>query len=721
MSFRWRLGLLALAFALLATTFSFAIPLYEAPDETIHLDYVIWLREGRGLPVMTGDPTTTPGGQEAFHPPLYYALAALFTLPADPTGYREAQRVNWYQQFAPDLPGNKHVMVRPPGEHPFQPPLLALHLARLASVLCGVATVVLTALVARLAGLGEELALLAAALVAALPQFVFLSAVTNADSAVIAASTATLASALWLLQRPLSLPRALLLGGTAGLAAVSKGSGVLVVALATVVLGMALLAGQGWRQPRRCVAQLLCFAVGPTMLAGWWFARNFVLYGELLGWQQLNRLAAALVRQELTLPALLQDAAELRTSSWALFGWGNVALPEALYFGFDGLLLLAGLGWVLHWRRPRPGLIPTSPALVVLLLWLGAFLGALVRWAIAFEHAAQGRLWFPALTAFSILVVSGLAQLFPRVPTLLPGLGVGGLASVAGLALPLVILPAYAAPVPPAEPPPTNVRATFGEAVELLGYRFVPERAAPGEFVTLQLWWRAHQPLTRDAAIQLRLLARDFRPVATMRSYPAAGTRPFDWWQPGEVVFDPHTFRLPRTVEPPDYLRLELGILDRGSGQLLPVRDAAGRPVGTSVTLAPLRVPGGSWPPGGTPMDLELPGTLTLASARMELAPPEGDGQGPTLTLLLAWVAARPLPDARATLRLVTPGGAVIVAGEQPLGSWHRASDWRAGDRFVDELDFSLPAGLLPGPYDLWLDVTGGGQQASARLGKVGW
>ncbi|MCS6802000.1 MAG: glycosyltransferase family 39 protein [Chloroflexota bacterium] len=711
-----RLALVAAAFAALAALTSIAIPPYEAPDETIHLDYVFHLRLRAALPVMTGDPATTVGGQQAFHPPLYYALAALLTLPADPSGYREAQRINWFQQFDRSLPGNKNVVIHEQsGLLPFRGPTLAVHLARLASVLCGVVTVVLGGLAAREAGLADGAALLVAGFIATLPQFVFLSAVTNSDNAVIAAAAAAVYVSLRLLRRGVTTAGVVALGIAGGLATLAKMSGAIVAALALAGL---LLAHWGGRARGRSLARdLLLLAVPAAALSGWWFVRNLALYGDPLAWRELVVLADAIVRRDLSPAAIAAELLTLRHSSWALFGWGNVGLPDWAYLVFDAVVLLGLAGWLLRLRR-RPalqndGVTPQPRAALLLLSWCAAFAVALGRWIAAFEHGGQGRLWFPALVPFAILLVSGLAGLLPRRRLALPLLVVASLGALAAAAPWAVIRPAYAAPLPPPGPVPENIRAPFSPGLELVGYRFAPERVVPGEVATLWLWWRVDRPVDSDLAVQLRVLARDFRPVAEVRSYPAAGSTTFDQHAAGTVLADHHYFRVPHTLDAPDYLRVEIALLERRSRAAIVSERGM-------VTVGPLRVTGGVWPPKGmTQAELAIPGALRLDGVRIEQYPPEQAASGGSLALLLAWTAEARARTAAARIELLDPAGRVVVAADRGLGSWHLVEQWRAGDRFVDELDLDLPPWLEDGDYHVRLMATVDGKSAAGSVGVV--
>ena len=145
----WRVGrspiLLVVAYLLLAGTYSVVNPLFEAPDEIWHYEYVRWLAEGRGLPAPE-DVGTAPWAQEGSQPPLYYLLGAALTsaIPTDNAG--AAIRYNPHAAVGDaDAFGNRNMLVHGPAHAwPWQGVALAAHLTRFLSILLGAVTVICT-------------------------------------------------------------------------------------------------------------------------------------------------------------------------------------------------------------------------------------------------------------------------------------------------------------------------------------------------------------------------------------------------------------------------------------------------------------------------------------------------------------------------------------------------------------------------------------------------
>ncbi len=230
----WPLALILLLFTALATVYSVVTPLFEAPDEVWHYEYVRWLVEGEGLPE-PADVGVAPWAQEGSQPPLYYGLAALVTAGVSTDNAVDIIRYNPHAVVGDaDAFGNQNMMVHGPGEAwPWRGVALAVHLTRFISILLGALTVLCTYGLARMAAPGWlAVAPLAAILVAFNPQFLFINASVSNDPLVTMLSAAGLWLCAFLVTRakPINWPWWILLGSIAGLASVSKVSGLLLVA-----------------------------------------------------------------------------------------------------------------------------------------------------------------------------------------------------------------------------------------------------------------------------------------------------------------------------------------------------------------------------------------------------------------------------------------------------------------------------------------------------------
>ena len=140
--------------------------------------------------------------------------------------------------------------------------------------------------------------------------------------------------------------------------------------------------------------------------------------------------------------------------------------------------------------------------------------------------------------------------------------------------------------IPPIQHP---LRATLGDAVTLLGYDLASDTVAPGGAVQLTLYWQATGRLDKSYKVFTHLLDANERIAAQQDSVPVGGQRPTTGWVSGEVIVDPYTLTVKPDAAPGDYV-LEIGLYEAITGDRLPVRDAAGQPLGDRLLLGQVEV-----------------------------------------------------------------------------------------------------------------------------------
>lgn len=440
------LALLALAFFALGLTYSLVTPAFEAPDEVGHFYYAVYLVTHRALPVQS-----IGALGEAHQPPLYYALVALFTLPADlndPTGqFVGNPAFMWAGNDGNDV----NIALHDPAAErfPWRGHALALHLARLASLLMGTATVVFTVLIGwQVFPDTPALGLLAGALVAFNPQFLFISGAVNNDNLLTLLSTLAWWQLLRLRHKPESWRVWAGIGALIGAGLLAKINGGLVIG---AVAGLVLLIGAWERRSfRLLLTGAAIMALVALLISGWWFVRNQVLYGDPLGWEVYRQVFAVNLRATpLSLAELRKFLATQLRSFWGIFGWMNVSAPPVYYRFWKYFTLLGVVGVALRVvlsRFKRQGQrLPAWPLLAILaaipVLQEAYMLAVITR---CNESCYQGRYLFPAVSVIALALAWGLTAFVPQkyAPILAVGVGVG-LAALA-LWVPFgVIAPAY--------------------------------------------------------------------------------------------------------------------------------------------------------------------------------------------------------------------------------------------------------------------------------------
>ncbi len=123
--------------------------------------------------------------------------------------------------------------------------------------------------------------------------------------------------------------------------------------------------------------------------------------------------------------------------------------------------------------------------------------------------------------------------------------------------------------------------AHWAGQIRLRAYRLVlaqgrgnaqtPRKAvlAPGDAITLTLFWEALQPPGGDYTVFIHLIAPDGRVVAQRDSRPLGGSYPTSEWQPNELILDRYVIIIPAEAKEGEY-RLFVGLYNAGPGDRLP-------------------------------------------------------------------------------------------------------------------------------------------------------
>lgn len=725
----WAAAVLAVYF-LLGIWFSLAVPPFETPDEIYHYAFARHLAQGNGLPVQAAEPTG-PWEQEGSQAPLYYLIVGRLTAGIDQQDWGDLNVVNPRANIGDPLyPGNKNVMLYSAAPRPLQGVNLALHVGRWFSLLLGGITLWLIYRTACLAfSESSWLPVAAMALVASIPQFIFISASFSNDSLIVATSTAVLYWLARLLQRddarPIRLWEWAVLGILLGLAALSKLQGVGLLGLAAVtVLGLAW-----WRRDARLVWQAAAPVALPVLLiAGWWYWRNYVLYGDWTGVRYLIAING-LRTEPLSWVDFWDEFRGLRYSFWGLFGWFNILFPSWIYRVLDGVTLLAVAGWLLG-GVPTPG--RTGRRIVGLLaLWLALVWALWLAWTWR-ATGSQGRLLFPALSAMGILGGMGLAG-WRR---LLPARSHGPLLAALPLfllacslyAVSVLVPSSYRAPGPVAQVPPSAqpVGIVYGreDRFELLALELPQRRYRPGDGVPVTLYLRALTRPRADYQLFVQLLDETGKEVGNLTSHPGWGRNPTSLWEPGAIYVDRYRVPISRPIDPwaPLLARVYVGFVDPATeerGRLpVPAYNAGGEeivPFVASVVIEPAVQPELS-DYGLEPVGSRFGHVIELAGASL----PEAVSLSATdvFTVTLLWEAiGTPPADYTGFVHLLDADGNRVAGFDRaPAGDRFPTRYWQAGDRIVSHFVVPLPADLPPGRYQAWVGLYDAASQGAARL-----
>jgi 4-amino-4-deoxy-L-arabinose transferase-like glycosyltransferase len=395
-----------LVFVGLSLVVALATPWGEAHDEADHVLNAATIASGSMYRM-------APGVQlEAFQPPLYYiGLAAELDLIG-----ANVHRGDFVLSGRPPTVFRHDLATDGSSQRLFD-------MLRLPSILLGLATILLTAATARRVSKDRWTPVVAAAVVALIPKFVFLSGVVNNDNLSITLGAAATLLAVVLVSDGLSPRRQLAaatgLGVLAGMMAITKFSTLPLLAAWVVTLVLAPL--------RSRLASFGLFIVGFLVTSGWWFVWNTDVYGDPLASKATQEHLKRFNFLPLTGAMTAHRAfVEVPKAIWFQFfyssGSNQFRWSNWWYVPFWIVLAVGLVGLAL--RLPRVG----RRALAVLAV-ISVFSLATVWIAVIDTTSIQARHAFAGLTAIGVLAALGFERL--RLPLLarfvLPAMGFVGI------------------------------------------------------------------------------------------------------------------------------------------------------------------------------------------------------------------------------------------------------------------------------------------------------
>jgi len=348
----------------------FYTPVFYAPDEQSHFNYIKYLSEQGSFPVLTkgmGDPANE---WEYHQPPLYYSLLV--------PGYLATNAI-------------------------FHSLTITVYALRLCSLVLWALNIWLGILLLKRLGVTEDLLWLGTlALGCLLPTYVFVSSAINNDNLLITLSTGILCV---LAARSPSLKSSTILGVLLGLSLLVKASAV--VLFPAVGLFFLFECFRGRMSWRTAIAFLSAIHVLAALIYGPWAIRNWQVYGTFMP----EGLSVAMKSWPSAVDGLLSAAHNLVKTFWSVSGISNdIGYPFPLLGMCYGLMAVAGFALNRKqdpqstanvWALPNSSIcVAVGFAILVnvmLVLRLGYLYGM-----------GQGRHLFPLLYPIALVLAWGL-------------------------------------------------------------------------------------------------------------------------------------------------------------------------------------------------------------------------------------------------------------------------------------------------------------------------
>ncbi len=683
-------------FVVLALFYAAATPVFEAPDEGAHVLYVHNLLETGELPSLLDDRQAIFDSQstQRHHPPLYYLVGALLISPTRRTDIDAYLHINPLSSIGTVRPHNANFYL-----HNWQvsdgDTAVAVVMLRLFSLTLATGTLWLVYGVGRLA-FGRRVGLVAMLLTAAIPSFISISASVNNDNAVTFFYSAGLFWLVWTwTSRTLTIRGAIVLGLVLGAAALSKLTGLSLFGV--VYAGLLFAAWRGWLNGRSVFVTIGLSLAIAALVAGWWYLRNWTLYGDPLALAATDRIwGRGPVPTDLDF--ILFEAKGVWDSFWMVLGQLTVRGPDWLYPLMGIVCGVSLIGLIRRWRT-KPDSRPSIALLALVVLLLVAALIVTTRRV----NVSQGRILFPALAAFAPLVAGGLLTLHRRLAVI----AIGPLLLVAVMT-PLLLLPRAFAPLQVVDSPPDDARILSMESNGLLieGLVITHDTVSPGDTVQVMVYFSGMTP--DDMRLSVVAIepqsgqvygGADVYPGMTFTSQLEDDTR----------YAAPIAFTIDELEMPTRPLRLNIGLnwSAQTAGGNWRVVDWVGSDgitqTGTFIAPIPITLIDHTYtaPAPAVVTNVVFGGALRLVGYTLS-APTATPGE--SLNLQLLWDDVSPLAaDWTVAVGLIDFDAGQVYATADGMPPGYPTSAWRPAPAFPDNRTLALPPDMPPGDY--WLYV----------------
>ena len=197
----------------------------------------------------------------------------------------------------------------------------------------------------------------------------------------------------------------------------------------------------------------------------------------------------------------------------------------------------------------------------------------------------------------------------------------------------------------------------------------------------------------------LHVLGRNDQVIAQEDTYPGAGSYPTSLWQVGEVIKDTYGMYVLPESKAPSRFRVEMGVYDRSTGEVLPAFDRDGHLL-HGVTVAQGKVTTRQEPrySGHTPVSFDLDRQMSLTGYKLDKTEVKA---GETIEVALYWRAQKKMAeDYTVFVHLVDEEGAIWGQHDsQPVNGYYPTSFWDKDEIVKDKHAFVVREDTPPGEY----------------------
>jgi 4-amino-4-deoxy-L-arabinose transferase-like glycosyltransferase len=404
MSNNYKLLFVILYFIIFSTAFLIIVPVFEAPDENLHLDYINYVTFYKSIPNQyEGMENKEKFVGQGHQHPLYYLITGFINY-----NLNNGRKITINPQFNKlhiwnggnegKVPYYKNIT---DGVFDSDKDKRIFYFLRILSVLFGAVNLIFVYKISELFSENKEFSVFPVFILASLPQFAFISAMINNDNLAILLCTICLFLIIKMFKYGYTLKAAILLGIFLGLAILAKKT--LLFLLPGLVIMFFYRSISIDKEYISFLKYLSIVLMITLLICGWYFIRNYILYSGLLGTQmEIDTMPGLVNKKSLFSYYFLNPFLPgLFHSFIGSFGWMNLKIPSYIYMFYALLGFIALLGYIKSDIIKKDKM---SHNFILMILFIFLCLSGIIYFNLTYNQY-QGRYMFP-VASFIILILS---------------------------------------------------------------------------------------------------------------------------------------------------------------------------------------------------------------------------------------------------------------------------------------------------------------------------
>jgi hypothetical protein len=252
----------------------------------------------------------------------------------------------------------------------------------------------------------------------------------------------------------------------------------------------------------------------------------------------------------------------------------------------------------------------------------------------------------------------------------------------------------------------TSADIVWDDGIALMGTTVSAQPVRQGGDVSLTACWRSNAVMTTDYVFFVHLIDHKGDSLGQRDTYTGLGTFPTSLWRPGNMFCDTYLVPVTQQLSRPVVVDVSTGFYDYDTRQHFPARTLDGTPLEQAVVGQVKLIP-------------KSPVPITEQQQRSKARFQQGIvltgytwsvnkiSWGETVSVTVAWEAPGPLDKSYTIFaHLLNADGQMITQDDGlPQDGNYPTTFWGANEIIVDEREFTIPEGTVPGPTQLLLGL----------------